>query len=156
MHTNNFNHNDEHTKNIMYKKTKTKYIKILGLSIPTYGYIFSLIDYGRISSLKFKNSDLFDIVVYKNAYTDNLQFLMNGIFNIRYMEKPGEGLYEYNILYLINKIRNNPNDKNILYDQNFYLFESSLLNYEETKNYILLMNDEIKLIKYFYNLIKKK
>ena len=155
MHTNDFTHNDVHTKNICYKKTKTKNIKILGLSIPTYGYIFSLIDYGLVDSLKFENGNMYETVVNKNAYRDNLMFLTVGIFNI-YFKKKKEYSVNDKILYLINTIRNNPNDKSILCDPNFYLFESSLLNYEETKNYILLMNDEIKLIKYFYNLIKKK
>ena len=156
MHTNDFVHRDLTSKNICYKKTKTKNIKILGLSIPTYGYIFSLIDYGGVGSLKFEpceHNDVSYFVLNSNVYTDNLNFLMKGIFNILY--KKGCGPND-KILYLINKIINNPHDKSILSDPNFNLFESSLLNYEETKNYISLMNDEIKLIKYFYNLIKKK
>ena len=160
MHKNDYTHGDLHSQNICYKKTKIKTIKILGLSIPTYGYIFSLIDYGCVSSLKFyKNNmypdSMYDIVINKNAYTDNLNFLILSIFNI-YFKREDYRSFNDKILYLLYKIINNPNDKSILHDQNFYLFESSLLNYEETKNYILLINDEIKLIKYFYNLIKKK
>ena len=144
MHTNDFTHNDPSTHNIMYKKTKIKYIKILGLSIPTYGYIFSLIDYGDINNIeKFQYSDKPYIISHFNAYTDNIKFLLIGILN---------GRSHIHVPCLINKMINNPN-----YEMNssiLNLFESSLLNYKETKNYILLSNDEIKLIKYFYYLIK--
>ena len=53
MHINNYIHGDPFSKNICYKKTKLKKIKILDLDIPTYGYIFSLIDYGTIVNYKF-------------------------------------------------------------------------------------------------------
>ena len=56
---------------------------------------------------------------------------------------------------LIYKIQMNPHNKNIIYDNDFYLLESTPLDYAETKNYLILCNDEIKLIKYFYKLIKK-
>ena len=152
IHINDFMHNDLTSTNICYKKTKTKYIKILGLSIPTYGYIFSLIDYDTVSSLKFKNRSI-DKYMNDNPYVENLHFLLISIFNMLYNMKGWENNDKlFNLIY---KIRNNPHDKSILNDPNFNLFESLLLNYEETKNYILLMNDKIKLIKYFYKLIKK-
>jgi len=49
-----FMHNDLHPGNIMATKTSTKTIDILGHKIPTYGYIFSIIDYGLVLSNKFK------------------------------------------------------------------------------------------------------
>ena len=49
-----FMHNDLHPGNIMVTETKTKTIKIFNHDIPTYGYIFSIIDYGLVLSNKFK------------------------------------------------------------------------------------------------------
>jgi serine/threonine protein kinase len=46
---NNFYHQDIHLGNIGYTKTNKKTIKIFGFDIPTYGYIFSLIDYGSMT-----------------------------------------------------------------------------------------------------------
>jgi len=48
IHSNGYTHNDLNLGNIMYTKTKKKYINILNLSVPTMGYIFSIIDYGNI------------------------------------------------------------------------------------------------------------
>ena len=52
-----FIHNDLHVENIMYKKTNIKYLYYkynnLYFKIPTYGYIFKIIDFGR-SIFKYK------------------------------------------------------------------------------------------------------
>ena len=62
----NFTHNDLHTSNVMYCKTKLKYIyyKIDNLvyKVPTYGKIYKIIDFGR-SIYTFK-----DILVYSDAF----------------------------------------------------------------------------------------
>ena len=51
---NSFRHNDIHYNNIMYKEVDyDKTIKILGRNVPTYGYIFCLVDYGLILHPKF-------------------------------------------------------------------------------------------------------
>lgn len=74
---------------------------------------------------------------------------MYGIFNIWLNDN--KQLY-----YLIIKIQNNPHDKSIIKDKNFHIFDTTLLNYAETKKFILLMNDSPKLIKFFYNLSSLK
>ena len=53
-----FIHNDLHVENIMFKKTNRKYLYYkynnLYFKIPTHGYIFKIIDFGR-SIFKYKN-----------------------------------------------------------------------------------------------------
>ena len=51
---NNYIHRDAHPKNIMYKKTAKKTMKINNMIIPTFGYHWYLIDYGLIFHSKFK------------------------------------------------------------------------------------------------------
>lgn len=46
---NRFYHQDIHLGNITFTKTNKKFIKIFGFDIPTYGYLFSLIDYGSMT-----------------------------------------------------------------------------------------------------------
>lgn len=49
MELNGYIHGDIHLRNIGVIKTKSKYINILGKQIPTFGYIFKLIDYGMVA-----------------------------------------------------------------------------------------------------------
>jgi len=149
MHINNYIHGDPYSKNICYKKTKLKKIKILNLDIPTYGYIFSLIDYGIIVNYKFTQRSIDKFIFNYTPSKDFMFFLMYGIFNIWLNDN--KQLY-----YLIIKIQNNPHDKSIIKDENFHIFDTTLLNYAETKKFILLMNDSPKLIKFFYNLLSLK
>lgn len=53
---NGYSHGDIHFGNIGYIKTTKTYIKILNNKIPTYGYIYKLIDYGFIKN---KNNNLY-------------------------------------------------------------------------------------------------
>jgi tRNA A-37 threonylcarbamoyl transferase component Bud32 len=46
MHQKKIWHGDIHPGNICYNKTDKKFIKVFNENVPTYGYIFSLIDYG--------------------------------------------------------------------------------------------------------------
>jgi serine/threonine protein kinase len=48
-------HGDIHMGNIGYIKTKKVYINILGFRIPTFGYLYKLIDYGSIMNKNDKN-----------------------------------------------------------------------------------------------------
>jgi len=57
-----YSHNDIHTKNIGYIKTNKEYIKIFGNKIPTFGYIYKLIDYGEINKIDKKNPELFSLL----------------------------------------------------------------------------------------------
>lgn len=49
LHENGYRHGDIYAKNIAYEKTNLKHIKVGNLKIPTYGYIWSFIDYGSIN-----------------------------------------------------------------------------------------------------------
>jgi hypothetical protein len=53
MNKNGYTHNDLHHYNIGIKKTKNKYIKILGKKIPTYGKIIKILDYGAVLHKKY-------------------------------------------------------------------------------------------------------
>lgn len=67
-----YSHNDLDPRNIAYKKTNEKYINIFNLQIPTFGYIYSLIDYGNIYHKKyryhFEDNDI-DLVCLIYAFT---------------------------------------------------------------------------------------
>jgi len=57
-----FYHYDIHTENIGYVKTDIEYLNIFDHQIPTFGYIYSLIDYGSVKSREFqlkKNIEFF-------------------------------------------------------------------------------------------------
>ena len=82
-----FIHNDLHVENIMYKKTKIKFLyykyKNKCFKVPTYGYIFKIIDFGR-SIFKYKNKLFYNDSFSNNgeaggqyAYPDHLLFLNN-------------------------------------------------------------------------------
>ena len=59
IHSNGYYHLDVKSDNIGFVRTSLEYIYILNYKIPTYGYIWSLIDYGNVLSFKFslKNSE---------------------------------------------------------------------------------------------------
>lgn len=48
LHSNNYVHGDLYINNIGYIKTTKKYISILNYKIKTFGYIYKVIDYGRV------------------------------------------------------------------------------------------------------------
>lgn len=58
-------HNDLTTRNIGYVKTSDEYININNMKVPTYGYIYKIIDYGQV---KAKN-----MVLYK--FIDNIDLI---------------------------------------------------------------------------------
>jgi len=51
MHTHKFYHTNTRISNFCFSKTNIKYLDILGFNIPTFGYIFSIIDYFDIKSI---------------------------------------------------------------------------------------------------------
>lgn len=73
-----YRHGDIHYQNIMYIKVdENKMIKIFDKDIPTFGYIFSLIDYGLIINKKY---DLNKYEKTKFKYNINdLDIFMNGL-----------------------------------------------------------------------------
>jgi len=54
MRKNGYIHGDFHFGNVGIKKTNKKYINIFSKKIPTYGYIYSAIDYGEVKHKKYK------------------------------------------------------------------------------------------------------
>jgi|APSaa5957512622_1039677.scaffolds.fasta_scaffold103323_1 serine/threonine protein kinase len=73
MKKHNFTHADIHNRNIAYKKTNNKTIKLGDISVNTYGYIYSLIDYGNAIHPKFKR-----------LTDENKQRLDNDIFDMKW------------------------------------------------------------------------
>jgi len=143
MHSNGFYHRDGHSTNLMYKKTSLKTIKIFGMNIPTFGYLYSLIDYGDTISTKFKlsHSEMVAITYGNYKYEDIIRFLNECIFH-------SDKIF----IKIINKLINN--EKLEFYE--LEVFKYKRITFEDTKYYCLNINDPKKIIKYFYKLIKLK
>lgn len=142
MHSNNFYHTDVQWKNIMYKKTNIKSIKILNFNVPTFGYIWSIIDYGDIESPLFKYQDKKrrQYFIFRNLiYEDFMQFFHDTFVG----EDP---IIQEKII------------KNIkLSDKEIKKYFGELKYYEDAKIFCeyAANNDHIKIIKYFYSKITK-
>jgi hypothetical protein len=80
--SNGYYHTDIHSKNVAYKKTNKEYIKIFDNNVPTYGYIWSFIDYGEILS---KKSD-----PNINEYLHSFIELSDAYYNIININEPKE------------------------------------------------------------------
>ena len=82
MYSNNFYHADIRRQNICFIKTNLTHIKIFKYKIPTFGYIFSLIDYGHVRNVNFNyDSETKIKYLHRNLiYEDNYSFLINLIF----------------------------------------------------------------------------
>jgi hypothetical protein len=72
---NKYIHGDIHQYNIGVVLTKKKYIKIFQYNVPTYGYLYKLIDFGRVLHKKniVKRGN---IKIYKNLYGNELDFIL--------------------------------------------------------------------------------
>ena len=74
LHKYNYIHGDIHTGNIGVIETNEKYIKILGKKIPTFGYIYKLIDFGLVMN----KSDVInkkELNEFKYQFTTESKFL---------------------------------------------------------------------------------
>tara|TARA_Y100000389_G_scaffold189213_1_gene212703 strand:- start:722 stop:2191 length:1470 start_codon:yes stop_codon:yes gene_type:complete len=90
----NFTHNDLHINNIMFQKTDRSYLYYkfnnIYFKIPTHGYIFKIIDFGR-AIFTFHKKTFFNDTFYKHGeadgqYTlpfDKLMFSSNGKKNVK-------------------------------------------------------------------------
>ena len=137
MHSNDFYHTDLHGGNIMYNKTNNKSIKILNFNLPTFGYIWIIIDYGLIESPRFKYShrNRLKKFIYRNhSYEDIIGFLCEGIFN-----------WDPIIGKIVSNIKLSNKEIKIHFTK---------LNYEDTKKYCKYANNPIKIIKYFYSKLR--
>jgi len=142
MHSNDFYHTDLHWGNIMYKKTNIKSIKILKLNIPTFGYIWSIIDYGDIESPLFENAFSIKrkLFIYRNlAYEDILNFIYNSIFKDKHQDV---------LQKMINNIKlSNIDIKRCFGELKYYKDAIKFIEYAAN-------NDHIKIIKYYYSKLK--
>lgn len=119
LHSNNYTHGDIHYKNIGWNKTlKLTKIKLGRIIIPTYGYIFKLIDYGMIlkkTNIYFKK----DKKNFNINFNDELLLLMHLFVDTK--------IYDY---IKINKININFNDNYNKFKKTrfFYLIKKYSLN----------------------------
>jgi hypothetical protein len=75
MRKNHFSHNDLHNRNITYKKTNRKYIKLGNLKVKTHRYIYSVIDYGEVVHPSFEGLSEYHHKLINNDTADISQFL---------------------------------------------------------------------------------
>jgi len=109
---NNYLYGDMNLYNIGVVKTNKKYIKILNKKIPTFGYIFKLIDFGTVS--KYKNKEYFyELTQVISYYLIDYTKLYNKIeYNNNNIIKKILKLNEYKLL---SKYTNNNELKYILF-----------------------------------------
>jgi len=130
LHNNGYAHCDIHYYNIGYVKTNKKFVKILDNKIPTYGYIFNLIDYGFImnknNNLNNENRKIYELQ-YINEY--NLHFILEILYDdtdfYNYLIK-NKITFNYNELYNIFLESNEYKIVNYLSENNlncFYIYQ---------------------------------
>jgi hypothetical protein len=170
---NNYFHTDIHFENFGYIKTNKIYIKIFNYNIPTYGYIFKIIDYGNVNN---KNNlsnikNINELRTFITRFIQNKKFinyLNENKIHINYKDKLilFKNISEYK---LISKLVNNIDDKFILYEilfpesyQNFIIGKEFNTIYQKLKIdlidlfYIMKSNyNPEKIIDYFYMKIKE-
>jgi hypothetical protein len=141
MTKNKFYHLDIYLENIMYKYTKTKYIKIFNYDIPTFGYIWSIIDYGTVLNVNYKLSS--------DEYNKLLFFNLKSLHNITFLTRAllhTSKSYEFLVKILLGI--------NIKKYLNYHeIFHERRLSYDDIKYFILNADNTRKLIKYFYKKI---
>ena len=178
LQSNNYSHRDTHFGNFGYIKTDKKYIRIFNYDIPTYGYIFKIIDYGAVlhknNLLTNKNKKYFynknELKIFMGKFLQNKNFtdyLKDKKIDIKYKKKLilFQNKEEYN---LISNYVDDINDKFILYEilfpeyyQNFIIGKKFNTIYDKLKIdlidilYIIKSKyNHKKIIKYFYTKIK--
>ena len=97
---NNYIHGDIHQNNIGVIKTSKKYINIFNKKVPTFGYIYQLIDYGRILHKKDIISKI-DKQLYENLYGNEVDFILTILLSnfplIDYIQKNKIEINELNV-----------------------------------------------------------
>jgi len=182
LHSNHYIHGDIHGGNIGWKGTTKKYIQIEKYNIPTFGYLFKMIDFG----LSMSKSDI------SNKKEENYfnNFLLNELAFIRYLfvdskmdnyANKNKIKLDYNKLNLIfkkteeyqiiKKFTINKQEQIFLFDILFpeqfqkIIFGSNYIKTIPRKLYIPLedilvfikiSSDPNSVIKYFYEKIKQK
>uniref|UniRef100_A0A6C0ECW0 Protein kinase domain-containing protein n=1 Tax=viral metagenome TaxID=1070528 RepID=A0A6C0ECW0_9ZZZZ len=155
MHSNNFYHQDIRTTNIGYVKTNLTHIKILKYNIPTYGYIFSLIDYGSIWNINFLYNNILEEYMFARRnfnYEDNKVMLVHAfLYNADYIKNMNNTL---NIVRNFYKIILNIENNKKLSEENIKFYNinaNKILDFDDIKYFVKNITNERKLIKYFYN-----
>jgi hypothetical protein len=124
-----FTHNDLHINNIMYKKTDRLYFYYkfnnIYFKIPTYGFEFKIIDFGRAN------------FTYKN------KLFLNDVYS-----NHGEASGQYDYPNSVNWCKNNINNINTNHNYSFDLCRLSMTIIEILKETEYIINDDI------YNLLK--
>lgn len=132
LETNNYIHGDIHQNNIGVIKTSKKYIKILNNKVPTFGYIYQLIDYGRVLHKKDIISKT-DKQTYYNLYGNEVDFILTILLSnlplTNYIKKNKIEANEMNVRktfpnsnedIILNTFCNNDDDKCRNYKFNLY------------------------------------
>jgi hypothetical protein len=115
MNSKGFYHCDIHTENIAYVNTDQKYLNIFDHQIPTFGYIYSFIDYGNVRSREFKFRD--DDISFFSKPINKFYDIHKSIITI-ILTKIGKYMEKTNILF--DELKNNivkTNEFNQLYLQ---------------------------------------
>ena len=183
MHSKEFYHCDIHSENIAYVKTDIEYLNIFDYQIPTFGYIYSLIDYGAIRSREFKFRDD-DIKFFEhpiNKLRDNYRFISSTMTHklFKYMEKNNIqfnefkknviNTNEFNQLFLQYPLNSFDSILPLLHssypdvvlnligiDQNYSKyneFSKCYLTKDQVLYFLTNIDNPTKIVAYFYNLL---
>lgn len=163
LHSNNYVHGDFQTSNIGMVRTQDKFIKIFNYDVPTFGYIYKLIDYGVV----FNKNDIQsqeEEQIFNNLINNELKNIKNNFIDMDFF------YMKYWIYVNNNKINKNVEDnyQKMLLDSNYkqikiisdnkyeQLFYYYVLNNktripkEDIIFFIKANNDYKKIIEYFY------
>ncbi len=163
LHTNNYVHGDFQTSNIGMIRTQDKFIKILNYDIPTFGYIYKLIDYGVVlhkNDIKNKEEEY----IFNNLINNELKNIKNNFIDIdfyymKYWIYVNNKKIDKNVEENYQKMLLNPNYNNIKnisdnkYEQLFYYYilnNNTRIPKEDIIFFIKADNDYKKIIDYFY------
>ena len=87
MHKNGYVHNDLRTKNVGVIRTEEKYIELdENLKIETHGYIFKLIDLGRVLHKKYDLTKS-EKEIYKNRINKEIDFIIYNLYKCDFKDK---------------------------------------------------------------------
>jgi len=119
-------HTDIHTRNVAYIKCNLKtYIEIFGYKVPTYGYIWSLIDYGEVLSEKF------ELKKSEKKYFSNPDFYLLDLFGILWMLYIGSNR-AFAYLHKLNKLTPYKDYLKSIKERPEYLFTKNMLKNNAT------------------------
>lgn len=155
MHNNNYIHDDIHNGNIGYLKTNKKYIKILDNKIPTFGYIFKIIDYGFVmnknNSSTNNNKNFFEDRKFYESNFGNIDFILNILYsNNDFFNHLKDNNIEYNYDLLFNQFLKSDEYKMLSYlSRNDYnCFFIYILIFPEKYQRLVLKDKFEKVIEY--------